>query len=139
MSGNVLKELIISATILTFAPRRPKVEPVLIDRGSAVDIEPIVAPIWPRLTAPEAMRAFFLEMQQHAAGDEVPMRLVRHSYDVMARERDWPATSDKALSQALVDFGCKRRQADLRKSGGGRRSMIEFPLEETPVKRRRRK
>jgi hypothetical protein len=147
----VLKETIISGIVLAFMPRKPVPKPQAINRAGAIDVTPVAAPVartngtdvidakWPAMTAIEAAKAFFLEMQHHAAGEALQMKWVRHSYDVMARDRGWPALSDKALSMHMVSFGCKRKKADLRKSGGGRVTVFEFPLETTAQKRRRKK
>ena len=147
----MLKETIISGIVLAFMPKKSVPKAQVFDRSRAIDVTPIPAPVaptngtdatpakWPVLSAIEAAKVFYLEMQQHAAGDALQMRWVRHSYDVLARERGWPALSDKALSQHLVAFGCKRKKADLRKSGGGRVTVFEFPSETTAQKRRRRK
>ena len=147
----MLKETILSGVILAFMPRKPVSNAQVIDRDAATDLAPIPPPVapasatdgtgdkWPAMTAIEAAKAFYLEMQRYAAGDSLQMKWVRHSYDVLARERGWPALSDKTLSQHLVSFGCKRKQSDLRKSGGGRPTVFEFPSETTAQKRRRKK
>ena len=131
-------------------PRRSVPKAQVFDRSNAVDAETLPAPIgthsathttpevWPKMTAIEAAKAFYLEMQLHAAGEALQMRWVRHSYDVLAKQRGWPALSDKALSMHMVSFGCKRKKADLRKTGGGRVTAFEFPLETTAQKRRRK-
>jgi hypothetical protein len=148
--ANVLKETIISGIVLAFMPRKPVPTAQVIDRAGATDVAPIPAQVaptigrvgtddkWPAMTAIEAAKAFFLEMQHHAAGEALQLKWVRHSYDVLARERGWPALSDKALSMHLVAFGCKRKKVDQRKTGGGRVTAFEFPLE-TGAQRRRRK
>jgi hypothetical protein len=147
----VLKELLLSGLVIPFALKKRERAPLLIDREHAVDVAPMptsVAPTigtdgtdakWPELSAIEAAKVFYLEMQQHAAGEAVQMRWVRHSYDVLAKQRGWPVLSDKVLSQHLVSFGCKRKKIDLRKSGNGRPTVFEFPLETTAQKRRRKK
>jgi hypothetical protein len=91
------------------------------------------------MTPLEAAKVFYLEMQAHAAGERLQWKWVRHSYDVLAAQRGWPALSDKALGTHLVAFGCKKKTVDLRRKGGGRTSAYEFPLETTAQKRRRQK
>jgi hypothetical protein len=147
----VLKETIFAGMVLAFMPRKPVPKAQVFDRAGAIDLAPVPADVgtrtatdakadvWPKMTAIEAAKAFYLEMQLHAAGEALQMRWVRHSYDVLARERGWPSLSDKSLSQHMVSFGCKRRKLDNRKSGGGRVTAFEFPLETTAQKRRRRK
>ena len=147
----MLKETILSGIVLAFMPRKPVPKAQVFDRAGAIDVAPVSAPVarasgtdvtdakWPAMTAIEAAKVFFLEMQAHAAGEALQMKWVRHSYDVLARERGWPALSDKALSMHMVSFGCKRKKADLRKSGGGRVTVFEFPMETTAQKRRRKK
>lgn len=147
----MLEKLLFAGVLLPFMAKKPVPKAQVFDRSGAVDLAPIPAPIgthsatdaaavsWPVMTPIEAAKAFFLEMQHHAAGEALQMRWVRHSYDVLARDRGWPALSDKSLSQHMVSFGCKRKKADLRKSGGGRVTVFEFPLETTAQRRRRRK
>lgn len=149
--ANVLKETIISGIVLAFMPRKPVPKPQVFDRASATDVTPVSAQVaqvngtdvadakWPEMTAIEAAKAFYLEMQRVFRDDAIEMRWIRHAYDQMARERGWPALSDKALSMHLVSFGCKRRKLDHRKGGGGRVTAFEFPLETTAQKRRRKK
>jgi hypothetical protein len=154
--ANVLKETIFAGVLLAFMPRKPVPKAQVFDRAGATDLDPILAQVaadvgthtathakadvWPNLTAIEAAKAFYLEMQNHWPEDPVEMRLVRQAYVRLSNERGgWPSLSDKALSQHLVKFGCKRRKLDLRKTGGGRVTAFEFPLETTAQKRRRRK
>ncbi len=146
----MLKETLISGIVLAFMPKKSVPNAQVIDRSRATDLAPMTAPVaptvgtdgtganWPKMTAIEAAKAFFLEMQRYAAGDTVQMKWVRYSYDKLALERGWPGLSDKSLSQHLVSFGCKRKKADLRKSGGGRGTAFEFPAE-TAAQRRRKK
>lgn len=144
---NVLKETILSGIVLAFMPRKRGGNQHVIDAEFSEVAPPVPAPMpkpratdpWPALTPIEAAKVFYLEMQQHAAGELLQFRWVRHSYDVLAKERGWPALSDKALGTHLVTFGCKRKTVDLRRKGQGRTSAYEFPLETTAQKRRRKK
>jgi len=147
----VLKETILSGIVLAFMPRRQKGNAHIIDADFSEVAPPVSAPIapkrathaatdaWPVLTPIEAAKVFYLEMQAHAAGELLQFRWVRHSYDVLAKERGWPALSDKALGTHLVTFGCKKKTVDLRRKGLGRTSAYEFPIETTAQKRRRKK
>jgi hypothetical protein len=149
--ANVLKETLLSGIVLAFMPRKPVPKPQVIDRAGATDLDPIVAQVaptvgrvgtddkWPAMTAIEAAKAFYLEMQSVFRDDAVEMRWIRHTYDQLAKQRGWPSLSDKALSMHLVSFGCKRRKVDQRKTGGGRVTAFEFPIETTAQKRRRKK
>lgn len=86
---------------------------------------PVTAP-FPR-TAQQAASEFLREMQELAAGGELQIKRVQHSYDKLAPDRGWPAMSTKALSMHLVGLGCKRTQLDLRKLGQGRPTALRFP------------
>lgn len=143
----MLKTLMASAAILAFTPRKRGVNAQDFNKADVIDLAPMSAPVaqpratdpWPSLTPIEAAKVFYLEMQQHAAGELLQWKWVRHSYDVLARERGWPALSDKALGTHLVAFGCKKKTVDMRRKGGGRTSAYEFPLETSAQKRRRKK
>lgn len=132
---NLLKELIFSAAIIPFMPRKHKGTPLLIDRGKAIELAPIdtdhgtvKAGVAPRLkTADRAVSEFLDEMMEHAAGDSLLMKYVQLSYDQLAPTNDWPPLSNKTLSSKLVNRGCRRRQVDLRKQGEGRPTAIVFP------------
>ena len=140
-----------SAAILAFTPRKRGVNAQDFNKADVIDLAPMTAPIeakratdgtggaWPEMTPLEAAKVFYLEMQAHAAGELLQWKWVRHSYDVLARERGWPALSDKALGTHLVAFGCKKKTVDLRRKGGGRTSAYEFPLETSAQRRRRKK
>jgi hypothetical protein len=147
----VLKTLMASAAILAFTPRKQAVNALVIDKAGAIDLAPMPTPIdprrasgdtggaWPEMTPLEAAKVFFLEMQAHAAGDRLQWRWLRHSYDVLALQRGWPALSDKALGMHMVSFGCKKKTVDLRRKGQGRTSAYEFPQETAATRRRRKK
>lgn len=138
--GNVLKEMLISAVLIPFTPRRRAVDKVAFNRIGAVDLTPIPEPVPPPMTVAgiDAVRAFLGEMMEYAAGDTVRLQHVFHSYHQLAPARGWPGMSTKALSMHLVAMGCRRRQMDLRRRGEGRPTAIEFPVTLTPVKKRRR-
>ncbi len=135
----MLKELIISAVLLPFAPRRRAVDKMTFDRASAIDVTPIPPPMTAPITVSsvEAVRAFLVEMMEYAAGDCVRLHHVFNSYHQLAPDRGWPGLSTKSLSMHLVAMGCRRRQLDLRRAGQGRPTAIEFPLELSREKKRR--
>lgn len=144
----LLKELMASAVIVAFTPRKKGGDAQAVHTPSAPPVAPPMPPPvpsprppdqWPSLTPIEAAKVFYLEMQAHAAGEALQWKWVRHSYDVLAAERGWPALSDKALGMHLVSFGCQKKSVDLRRKGQGRTSAYAFPLATSAQKRRRRK
>jgi hypothetical protein len=131
----VLKELIFSAIVLPFVPRRQPGDNWAHRRPDVIDVAPMPPPM--TVDSLTAVRAFCGEMMEFCAGDTVRLHHVFNSYHQLAPNRGWPGVSTKALSMHLVALGCRRRQLDLRRAGEGRPTAIEFPLEFCPVKRRR--
>jgi hypothetical protein len=77
------------------------------------------------LTEKEAVRAFFFEMMEWVAGDEMTFREVANNYKALSHMSPMLAPmSDKLLSQHLVGLGCRRRKAY---RDGTRPTMIRFP------------
>lgn len=146
----MLKETILSGIVLAFMPRKPVPNPQPLHSPNAAAVAQVSAGMaqinstpakpaeWPDLPPQDAAKMFFLEMQRSFPGEAIELKWVRHTYDQLGRERNWPPLSDKALSMHLVSFGCKRIKVDHRKAGGGRVTAFEFPTE-TSVQRRRRK
>jgi hypothetical protein len=76
-------------------------------------------------TDSQGVRAFFNEMMEWAAGEEMLFREISQNYKALSHIRSgWPSVSDKVLSQHLVGLGCKRRKA---RKGGSRPTLIRFP------------
>jgi hypothetical protein len=77
------------------------------------------------LTAEEAVRAFFVEMMEWMAGEEMSFREVANNYKALSHMSHMLSpVSDKVLSQHLVCLGCTRRKAH---KDGARPTMIRFP------------
>jgi hypothetical protein len=77
------------------------------------------------LSAEVAVRAFFVEMMEWVAGEEMSFREVANNYKALSHMSPMLSpVSDKVLSQHLVGLGCKRRKAH---KGGARPTMIRFP------------
>jgi hypothetical protein len=77
------------------------------------------------LTEEDAVRAFFFEMMEWVAGDEMSFREVANNYKALSHMSPMLAPmSDKLLSQHLVGLGCRRRKAY---KDGARPTMIRFP------------
>jgi hypothetical protein len=76
-------------------------------------------------TDSQGVRAFFNEMMEWMAGEEMLFREISQNYKALSHIRSgWPSVSDKVLSQHLVGLGCKRRKA---RRGGSRPTLIRFP------------
>jgi hypothetical protein len=79
----------------------------------------------PDLSEEDGVRAFFNEMMEWMAGEEMLFREISHNYRALLHiRRGWPSVSDKVLSQHLVGLGCKRRKA---RKGGARPTLLRFP------------
>jgi len=77
----------------------------------------------PLLNGPQSVKAFFDEMMEYAAGNDIRMDHIEHSYKQLAIEKRWTPVSMKALSMHLVAFGCKRKRI-----GAEKKTVLAFPL-----------
>lgn len=127
----MLKYLLASATILTFAPKRSVTEGTAVNSPTTVDLSSMTTANGtddkPPASPLEAVRAFVVEMQLYCGPAAVPFKVVKASYEELAGPRQWPELSDKALATLLKNCGCVRTLIDGRKMKQKVMAAYEFP------------
>lgn len=135
IGGNVLKNMKKIASNVYWLPRRASRHAQDID-NAVKDVQPDAIVAEPDAVLPsrrtrfqpplftegQSVKAFFLEVMEYAAGNDLRVKHVEHSYQQLAIERRWAAISMKALSMHLVALGCKRRRV-----GPKRETYLSFP------------
>ena len=76
-------------------------------------------------------RAFFEQMMEYAAGNDIRVDHIERSYKQLAPEHRWSPLSMKALSTHLVSFGCKRKRR-----GPENKTYLAFPKSQERTQRK---
>lgn len=77
-----------------------------------------------------AVIAFLRHMHDEVGHAVLAFSVWHASYEDLRREMGWPPVSEKVLSLAMQEAGCRRKQVDARKRGKGR--YIAFEMRVSP-------
>jgi len=98
-------------------------------------LQPVAAPTRSRPTGwttvcpvlVQSVQSFLRETAEEVGADEHTFKLLKSSWSAWAREHGLQPVSDKALGQALLRAGCRKRKVDRRKSGQGYLVFYSIP------------
>jgi len=108
---------------------RQKPEPEIYEQLVAMNaVDDVLGPVQQRVVEAEILspiasaKAFFGQMMEYAAGNDIRVDHIERSYKQLAPEHGWSPLSMKALSSHLVSFGCKRKRR-----GPENKTYLAFP------------